>query len=89
MSSAGLDLSPEVVEYVDRCAKLLWTGSGRQVREWLNARGYSDDVLALNRVGADPGRRYLPGPKGFPGGGPAAVYPTLDPSGTITYFLNR
>ena len=81
--------APEVIEYVERCAKLLWTGSGRQVREWLNARGYSDEILALNKVGADPGRRYLPRPKGFPGGWPAAVYPALDRNGAITYFQAR
>lgn len=83
------DPAAEVIEYVERCAKLLWTGSGRQVREWLNARGYSDEILALNKVGADPGRRYLPRPKGFPGGWPAAVYPALDRHGAITYFQAR
>ena len=59
------------------------------MREWLNARGYSDEILALNKVGADPGRRYLPRPKGFPGGWPAAVYPALDRNGAITYFQAR
>lgn len=83
------DPAPEVVEYVERCAKLLWTPAGRPVREWLNARGYPDDVLALNKVGADPGRRYLPRPKGFPAGWPAAVYPALDHQGVVTYFQAR
>lgn len=81
--------APEVVAYVERCAKLLWSGSGRQVREWLNARGYPDDVLAANKIGADPGRRYLPRPTGFPGGWPAAVYPALDPDGVVMYFQAR
>ncbi len=81
--------APEVVEYVERCAKLLWSGSGVTIREWLNARGYPDDVLAANKVGADPGRRYLPRPRGFPGGWPAAVYPALDPDGAVTYFQAR
>lgn len=83
------DPAPEVVEYVERCAKLLWTPAGRPVREWLNGRGYPDDVLALNKVGADPGRRYLPRPKGFPAGWPAAVYPALDHQGAVTYFQAR
>lgn len=83
------DPAPEVVEYVERCAKLLWTPAGRPVREWLNARGYPDDVLALNKVGADPGRRYLPRPKGFPAGWPAAVYTALDHCGEVTYFQAR
>jgi DNA primase len=81
--------APEVVEYVERCEKLLWSGSGRHIREWLNARGLGDDVLAANRVGADPGRRYLPRPKGLPAGWPAAVYPALDPSGAVAYFQAR
>ena len=79
----------EVVEYVARCEKLLWTGSGRQVREWLNGRGLGDEVLAANRVGADPGRRFLPRPKGLPAGWPAAVYPAFDPDGSLTYFQAR
>lgn len=83
------DPAPEVVEYVERCAKLLWTPAGRPVREWLNARGYPDDVLALNKVGADPGRRYLPRPKGFPAGWLAAIYPALDRCGEVTYFQAR
>ncbi len=78
-----------VIEYVERCEKLLWTGSGRRIREWLNARGLGDDALAANRVGADPGRRYLPRPKGLPAGWPAAVYPALDIGGDVTYFQAR
>jgi len=81
--------APEVVEYVARCEKLLWTGSGHQIREWLNDRGLGDEVLAANRVGADPGRRFLPRPKGLPAGWPAAVYPALDPDGSLTYFQAR
>lgn len=81
--------APEVTEYVQRCEKLLWTGSGRRIREWLNERGLGDEVLAANRVGADPGRRYLPRPKGLPAGWPAAVYPALDPIGDVTYFQAR
>ncbi|MFK8023606.1 MAG: toprim domain-containing protein [Ilumatobacter sp.] len=81
--------APEVVEYVERCAKLLWSGSGRPIREWLNARGYTDDVLAVNKVGADPGRRFLPRPRGFPGGWPAAVYPALDVEERVAYFQAR
>ncbi len=52
-------------------------------------RGLADDVLKANVVGADPGRRYLPRPKGFPGGSPAAVYPALDTNGDPVYFQAR
>jgi DNA primase len=79
----------EAVEYAQRCEKLLWSRSGRPVRDWLNDRGLGDDVLRANRVGADPGRRILPRVKGLPGGWPAAVFPALDRSGTIAYFQAR
>ena len=46
-------------------------------------------MLRINRVGADPGRRFLPRPRGFPGGWPAVVYPALSPGGTVTYFQAR
>ena len=52
-------------------------------------RGLAEDVLRRNRVGADPGRRFLPRPKGMPGGWPAVVFPALSPGGTITYVQAR
>lgn len=79
----------EAVEYAQRCEKLLWTGSGRAVHDWLNQRGLDDDVLRANKVGADPGRRFLPRPKGLPGGWPAAVFPALDRAGNVAYFQAR
>lgn len=81
--------STEAVEYAERCEKLLWSGSGRTVREWLDARGLGEDVIRANRVGADPGRRFLPRAKGLPGGWPAAVFPALDRFGKIVYFQAR
>ena len=48
-----------------------------------------EEVLRRNRVGADPGRRFLPRPKGMPGGWPAVVYPALSPGGTVTYVQAR
>lgn len=81
--------SAEAVLYAQRCEKLLWTGSGREVRSWLNGRGLDDEVLRANRVGADPGRRFLPREKGLPGGWPAAVFPALDRDGQIAYFQAR
>ena len=79
----------EAVEYVLRCEKLLWSGSGRPVLDWLHGRGLGDDVLHANRVGADPGRRFLPRAKGLPAGWPAAVFPALDRGGDISYFQAR
>lgn len=79
----------EAVEYAQRCEKLLWSGSGNEIRDWLHRRGLGDDVLRANRVGADPGRRFLPRPKGLPAGWPAAVFPALDRHGDIAYFQAR
>ena len=81
--------SVEAVDYAARCEKLLWTGSGRPVRDWLHRRGLRDEVFRANRVGADPGRRFLPRPKGLPGGWPAAVFPALDRAGDVAYFQAR
>jgi hypothetical protein len=78
-----------VVDYVQRAERLLWTPAGASQREWLAGRGLAEVVLRLNRVGADPGRRFLPRPKGMPGGWPAVVYPALSPGGTITYAQAR
>ena len=87
--AVGAPPAVEAVDYVRRCEKLLWSGSGRDVRDWLNGRGLHDEVLRANRVGADPGRKFLPRPKGLPGGWPAAVFPALDRRGQITYFQAR
>lgn len=81
--------SSDVIEYVQRAEKLLVTATGRPHREWLHQRGLGDEVLHANRVGADPGRRYLPRPRGLPAGWPAVVYPALSPGGAITYFQAR
>lgn len=81
--------SREVIEYVERCEKLLRTRAGTEIRSWLHERRLDDDILIANRVGADPGRRFLPRPPGLPSGRPAAIYPALDQTGNITYFQAR
>ena len=81
--------SPPVIEYVERCEQLLRTRTGAEVRSWLHKRGLDDEILAANRVGADPGRRLLPRQRGLPTGHPAAVFPALDRYGNITYFQAR
>lgn len=79
----------EVRRYVQRAQRLLWTAPAIDIRQHLNDRGLHDDVLKANQIGADLGRRYLPRPRGFPAGWPAAVYPALDRAGQITYFQAR
>lgn len=43
--------SREVIEYVERCEKLLRTCAGADIRSWLLERGLDDEVLTANRVG--------------------------------------
>lgn len=81
--------SSDVIEYVERCEKMLWTPAGRSTLAWLNGRGLVNEVLVANRVGADPGRRLVPRCRGLPDGEPAVVYPALDRDGNITYFQAR
>ena len=78
-----------VVDYVCRAEQLLWTTAGKPQRDWLAARGLEEPVLRANRVGADPGRRFLPRPNGLPCGWPAVIYPALASSGEITYLQAR
>lgn len=65
--------------YVDACARRLWTREGRAVRRWLvDQRGIPDEVLRVNRIGADPGRRHQPRPKGMPSAGWSVVMPVCE-----------
>lgn len=81
--------SSDVIEYVERCERMLWTPAGRSTLAWLNDRGLVNEVLVANRVGADPGRRLVPRGRGLPDGEPAVVYPALDRDGNVTYFQAR
>ncbi len=78
-----------VVDYVDHCARWLWSPRGRPVRDWLHDRGLEDEVLRSNRVGADPGPQSLRRPRGLPSGGAAATFPALGYSGAVTYVQAR
>lgn len=84
-----VDLDPAVTQYAQACERILWTRTGLPVREWLHGRGFSNDVLRSNHVGADPGRR-LPRARGLPyGASIAAVFPALGPEGDIRYLQAR
>lgn len=80
---------PVVARYAAQASKLLWSAAGAPQREWLAGRGLRPEVLRANGVGADPGRRFLPRPRGLPGGWPAVVYPSADPDGTVVYLQAR
>ena len=71
-------------------AQLLWTDHGARYAAWLYRRGLYDDVLRVNQIGADPGRRVLPRRRGLPAGdGPAATFPALDTTGAVFYVQTR
>ena len=83
-------LDPAVITYVHACEKILWTTAGRPVRDWLHDRGFSDEILVANHVGADPGQRRLPRAKGLPWTPElAATFPALGEGGEVTYVQTR
>lgn len=59
------------------------------MQRWLAGRRLGEGVLRANRVGADPGPRALPREHGLPRGGPAVVFPLLDPEGRVLYLQAR
>jgi hypothetical protein len=86
----ALPLDPSVVQYAAACERILWGPAGRPVREWLNDRGFTDELIAANHLGADPGRRMMRRRRGLPyGHSIAAVFPALDADGHVQYLQSR
>jgi hypothetical protein len=83
------DPDPAVEELVAAAARLLWEPLGSGARRHLHARGFTDPLLAANRVGFDPGPRHLSRPDGLPRGGPGVVFPALDPTGKAAHYQLR
>ncbi len=81
-------VDPNVRAHVERCAELIWTDRGRDVRDWLHQRGFHDDTLHAHRVGADPGPRHLDRAYGLPRSGPAVILPVIERD-AIVYFQAR
>jgi DNA primase len=79
-----------ILRHVERCAEILWSERGRPVLEWLTReRSIPEAVLRENRVGCDPGPRWLHRPRGLPRRGEGAIFPALDPAGEVLYFQIR
>jgi DNA primase len=75
---------------VSACQRVLEGQHGAPVIDWLHRRGFDHATIAANRIGADPGRRLMPRSRGLPyGTGPAAVLPTFDVAGNLTYVQAR
>lgn len=83
-------LDPAVIQYAQACERILWTATGVPVRDWLHARGFDDELLRANHIGADPGRTMMHRRRGLPHGqSVAAVFPALDPNGQLRYIQAR
>ena len=90
VSPRFVPLDSVVVQYATACERILWTSGGRDVREWLHGRGFADDLIRANHIGADPGRAMLNRRRGLPyGASQGAVFPALDPDGRIRYLQTR
>ena len=82
--------SPAMHRYVRVCEAVLWGRQGDGARDWLARRGFTEETLRANHVGADPGRTFMPRPKGLAAGyGPGVTFPALDPAGRIVYVQTR
>src|SRR5690606_10289025 len=63
--------------YVDSCARALWEPAGRSILRWLTQdRGLPEQVLKINKIGADLGPRRQPRPDGMSRTG-GAVLPVI------------
>jgi len=79
-----------LLEYVAGCERILWRPAGRKVLDYLvDERGLAPDALKANHVGADLGPAAMRRAAGLPRGGVAAVLPTLDINGRVTYVQAR
>lgn len=85
-----MPLDPIVVQYAAACERILWTSSGREVRDWLHGRGFDDNLIRANHIGADPGREMFHRRRGLPyGATTGAVFPALDLNGRVRYLQTR
>jgi hypothetical protein len=83
-------MDPAVERYVRVCAAVLAGPQGREVRDWLAGRGFSEATIRGNLVGADPGRQLMRRRRGLPYGKvPAATFPALGPTGQVTFVQAR
>jgi DNA primase len=83
-------MDPAVERYVRICHAVLAGPQGRAVRDWLAGRGLGDATIRANLIGCDPGRQLLRRRRGLPYGKvPAATFPALSPTGTVTFVQAR
>jgi DNA primase len=81
--------SVAALEYGTHCAELLWTPQGAHARDWLHARGLTDQVLKDHLVGFDPGVRSLPRADGLPRTRVGVTYVSFTATGDPSYVQVR
>lgn len=80
----------DLATYVDECAARLWRRDGATVRRYLmGERGFTEAVLRVNRIGADPGPSRQARPDGVPRAGLAVVLPVLEEGRPVYAQLRR
>lgn len=89
IETAEQPADPRIESYVAVAAQILWGTHGEVGRDWLHARGFTDEVLRANRIGFDPGPRIFHRDRGLPWRGAGIVYPALAADGTAVYFQTR
>lgn len=87
---AARRMDPIVGRYVHACVRVLHSAAGAPVRDWLHGRGFSDEIIATNLIGADPGRTMMHRARGLPyGAGIGATLPVFGPAGDLVYVQTR
>ena len=81
--------SPAALAYATRCAGLLWTPQAEHARDWLHARGLTDQVLKDHLVGFDPGVRALPRADGLPRTRVGVTYVSFTAASSPSYVQVR
>lgn len=81
---------PALERYVSECSDALWTSAGAAVLRWMTeCRGIPEDVLRVNRIGADLGVRREARPVGIPEVRRAAVVLPVLARGAACYVQLR
>ena len=83
-----LDALRALASYTASTFEWLLSPAGRTCARWLEARGYDEATLRLNRVGGDPGAKRLPRAAGLPQHGPGVVFPCVE-RGEVVYLQQR
>lgn len=80
---------PALEAYVSSAEAFMDHPDARGPKEWLEARGISEDLWVPNRIGYDPGPQTFPRPDGLPKYGHMIVFPVRNGEGELVYAQMR